>query len=133
MHLFLAVLFWSVTWALLVSTTWWQVVSKNELRVVFTFAMDLSDALPDIITVLLGNMGLQQRFTCALVCSDWAKIATAATTQSIVRHGVRDVTGLKKWLDKNGSQIKTLQLHVDCQTDMAGCGLPCAQLTALPL
>jgi len=93
-------------------------------------AIDLSDAPLDVIAVLLGNMGLEQRFLCALVCSDWAK-AAAATTHIIVRHDLRDVAGLQQWLEKNGSQIITMQLHVDIQSDMSA--LPCAQLQDLLL
>jgi len=120
---------------LVLRTAWWQVVSKTRstsVVAVFKFAMDLSDALLDIITVLLGNMELKQRFTCALVCSDWAKIAAAATKSVIgVWHPSRDLEGLKKWLEKNGRHLETLQLHVDCQTDMAR--LPCTQLQDLLL
>jgi len=85
--------------------------------------------------VLLGNMELEQRFTCALVCSDWAK-AAAATTDSIEKVGLglvglEDLTGLQEWLEKYGSQVKTLRLHVSCQADMPR--LPCTQLRDLRL
>jgi len=92
-------------------------------------AIDLSDAPQDVITVLLGAMGLKQRLTCALVCSDWAKAAAATTHTSIVKHGLRDLTGLQQWLVKKGSQIKTMQLHVNCRSGMAR--LPCPQLQDL--
>jgi len=97
---------------------------------VLSVAIDLSDAPPDVITALLGNMSLEQRATCALVCSDWAK-AAAATTHSIVKHGLRDLTGLQQWLSKNGSHVKTMQLHICREAEMAR--LPCAQLEDLLL
>jgi len=76
------------------------------------------------------NMELKQRFTCALVCSDWAK-AAAATTHSIVRDGLQDLNGLQKWLDKNGGQMKTMQLRRCRETGMSR--LPCPQLQDLLL
>jgi len=100
------------------------------MAAVLPSVIDLSDAPQDVITVLLGSMELEQRFTCALVCSDWAK-AAAATTHSIVKHRVRDLTGLQQWLEKNGSQIETMQLHADCLSDMDR--LPCSQLRDLLL
>jgi len=80
--------------------------------------------------MLLGVMGLKQRSTCALVCSDWAK-AAAATTHSIVKHGLQDLTSLQQWLDKNGRQIETMQLLVWREAGMSA--LPCTQLQDLLL
>jgi len=93
-------------------------------------ALNLSEAPEDVIAVLLGTMDLKQRFKCALVCSGWAKIA-AATTHSIVRHGVWDLTALLQWLEKNGSHVKSMQLHICHSLDIAG--LPCTQLQDLLL
>jgi len=93
------------------------------------FALDLSKAPRDVVTLLLKNMDLQQRFTCALVCSKWAK-AAALATNTIVKHGVQDSTQLQQWLDKNGSHVETLQLR-DCSCTLAR--LPCAQLQDLLL
>jgi len=92
--------------------------------------INLSDAPLDVITVLLGNMELKQRATCALVCSDWAK-AAAATTHSIVKHGLQDLTSLQQWLEKYGSQVRVVRLHAESQLDMSR--LPCAQLQDLLL
>jgi len=92
------------------------------------FALDLSGAPRDVITVIFENMDLQQRFTCALVCSDWAK-AAAAATHTIVKHNMQDSTQLQRWLDKNGHQVETLQLHR--LESLAR--LPCAQLQDLLL
>jgi len=93
-------------------------------------AFDLSEAPADVITMVFCNMNLKQRATCALVCPDWAK-AAAATTHSIVKHRVEDLTGLQEWLIKNGSQVKTIELHVNCDFKMAR--LPCPQLQHLLL
>jgi len=93
------------------------------------FALDLSEAPLDVVKLLIDNMDIQQRFTCALVCSEWAKAVAAVPTPTIVRHGMRNFTRLQEWLDKNGSHVETLQLH--------GSGviarLPCAQLQDLLL
>jgi len=94
------------------------------------FAMDLCHAPKDVITALFGNMSLKQRFTCALVCSDWSK-AAAATTHSIVKHGLRDLTGLQQWLSRNGRHVKAMQLHVCRGAEMDR--LPCTQLRDLLL
>jgi len=75
-------------------------------------------------------MDLKQRFTCALVCCDWAKAAAAAASDSIVKHGLRDLTQLQRWLDKHGSHLKVLQLF-ECTPNLAR--LPCAQLQDLLL
>jgi len=91
--------------------------------------LDLSSAPHDVILVLLGHMDLQQRFTCALVCSDWAK-AAAAATNTIAKHDLQDLTQLKQWLYKNGSKVETLQLR-KCSCTLAR--LPCAQLQDLLL
>jgi len=91
----------------------------------------LSDAPTDVIMLLLGHMDLKQSFTCALVCSEWAK-AAAATTHNITscsRQGIQDLGSLQRWLKKNGSQVEILHLHVS--GSMAG--LPCAQLQELLL
>jgi len=89
----------------------------------------LSAAPLDVIMAVLQHMDLQQRFTCALVCSDWAK-AAAAATKSIVKHGLQDITQLQQWLDKNDNKVETLQLR-DCSCTLAR--LPCAQLQDLLL
>jgi len=92
-------------------------------------SLDLSGAPHDVIIALLRCMVLKQRFTCALVCSDWAK-AAAAGTDTIVKHGVQDLTQLQQWLDNHGSHVDTLQLR-KCSSTLAR--LPCAQLQDLLL
>jgi len=96
----------------------------SNMAAVLPSAIHLSDAPQDVITVLLGNMSLEQPAACALVCSNWAK--AAAVTHSIVKHRARDLTGLQQWLEQNGSQIKVMQLQVDCFFSMSR--LPCPQL-----
>jgi len=94
-------------------------------------SLDLSAAPNDVIIALVGKMDLQQRFTCALVCSDWARAAAAAVaTNSIVKHGLQDLAQLQQWLDKHDCQVETLQLR-DCSCTLAR--LPCAQLQDLLL
>jgi len=95
----------------------------------YVCSVDLSGAPHDIVKVILAHMDLQQRFICALVCSDWAK-AAAAATNTIVRPGVKDLTLIQQWLDKHGSQVGTLRLR-DCSCTLAR--LPCAQLQDLLL
>jgi len=92
--------------------------------------LDLSKVPLDVITVLLQHTDLQQRFTCARVCSDWAK-AAAAATNSIVKHDLRDLTQLQQWLEQHGSHIEVLQLH-DCQ-QVTLASLPCGNLQELLL
>lgn len=55
-----------------------QTAEENDLVMASSLsAFDLSKAPVDVITLLLEHMDLQQRFTCALVCSEWAKAAAA--------------------------------------------------------
>jgi len=93
-------------------------------------SFDLSGAPHDVIMAVLGHMDLQQRFICALVCSDWAKAAAAAATNAIVENGVKHPRQLQQWLNKHGSHVETLQLSkCSCTLDR----LPCAQLQDLLL
>jgi len=96
------------------------------------FALDLSRAPNDVVVALLSNMDLQQRLTCALVCSEWARAAAAATHSIVWKVStVRASTQLQQWLGNYGSQIKTLQLRGWCDRTMAK--LPCTQLQDLLL
>jgi len=85
--------------------------------------LDLSHATPDIITKILGNMSLRERFICALVCKAWAEAATAATHSIVLEHSIQDLSGLQTWLEKHGNQVTTLQLH-ECNR-AAVTALPC--------
>jgi len=91
--------------------------------------LDLSEAPFDVVRLLIETMDLQQRFTCALVCSEWANAVAAVATPAIVKHAMRTFTRLQEWLDKNGSQVDTLQL----QGSGVIARLPCAQLQNLLL
>jgi len=114
--------------ALFVRATWQRRGAENKHNMApVTCAINLSDAPLDVVSWATWN---SSSATCALVCSDWAK-AAAATTHSIVKHRVRDLKGLQHWLEKNGSQIETMQLRVYCKVGMAR--LPCAQLQDLLL
>jgi len=93
-------------------------------------SLDLSGAPHDVIIALLGQMELKQRFTCALVCADWARAAAAATDTIVIHDLTQDLTQLQQWLDKHGSQVGTLQLR-DCSCTLVR--LPCAQLQDLLL
>jgi len=84
--------------------------------------LDLSHASPDIISMVLGSMSLQDRCNCALVCRAWAEAATAATHRIILRHKMH-LSDLQHWLETHGNSIEVLHLHNCC--DSSG-------LTALP-
>jgi len=101
---------------------------KNDLNSVRVRSQPFSNPA-DVITLMFTYLDVQQRFTCALVCSDWSKAAAAMTTNSVVRHGMRDFTRLQRWLEENGSQVEALQLH----GSGVMAGLPCAQLQDLLL
>lgn len=94
--------------------------------------LDLS-LVPNFLILLLQNMSLSDRFTCALVGKAWAGAATAAT-RSIVHtydSGWEQVSCLQTWLEKHGNQMEVLQLH---RCDGAALtALPCQQLQELLL
>jgi len=85
--------------------------------------LDLSHATPDIITKILGNMSLRERFICALVCKAWAEAAIAATHSIILEHRVEDISSLQHWLEKHGNRLEVLQLHECNRADLTA--LPC--------
>jgi len=100
--------------------------------------ISLADAHEDVITSILERVDARHRFLCALVCTTWAKAVTASTRSIIVQHGVQDVDGLKKWLQKRGGQLEALQLHSTgsvLRPTLAGnlTTLPCPQLQQLLL
>jgi len=94
--------------------------------------LDLSLAPWEIITIILQHLSYKCRFTCALVCKDWAKAAAAATSDvKILLPSLQTSKCLQQWVEKHGDQIKSLQLH--SYGGAALTALPCAQLQDLLL
>jgi len=93
--------------------------------------LDLSRAPSNVILLVLQNMSLRDRFTCALVCKAWAEAATTATRSIILRRWMLDPSCLQRWLEKHGGQVETLQLH-ECGHAVLT-ALPCPKLQDLLL
>jgi len=91
----------------------------------------LSNAAPDIISMILCSIPFRNRCICALVCKAWAEAAVEAT-HSILRDRMQDLSGLQVWLDKHGHKIEVLQLH-ECRDPAVLTALPCAKLQGLLL
>jgi len=96
--------------------------------------LHLSDAPEGVINVVMGYLDLKDRCMCSLVCSTWATVATAvtaATRRIIFKERVQELHSLQIWLEKYGSQLEVLQLHVCYEASLTK--LPCAQLQDLLL
>jgi len=81
--------------------------------------------------MMLQTMDLPERFTCALVCKAWAEAATVATHSITLKCRVQDLSCLQLWLEKNGKQLKGLQLYQGDGSELKA--LPCVQLKELLL